>query len=74
MSPDRVDALVWAFTDLLVEPMESAGYFEWARQTAARLKPQPAPPPAKIYASGSQEYEAAPRDPLERFRRPYADE
>jgi phage terminase large subunit-like protein len=24
-SPDRVDALVWAFSELLVEPMESAG-------------------------------------------------
>src|SRR5438477_10230382 len=38
-SPDRVDALVWAFAELLVEPMSNEGYFEWARQKAASLKP-----------------------------------
>ena len=27
-SPDRVDALVWALTDLLVEPMSNEGIFE----------------------------------------------
>jgi hypothetical protein len=42
-SPDRVDALVWAFTDLLVEPMS---------------QPKPAPRPEPIYAIGSQEYAA----------------
>ena len=45
-SPDRVDALVWAFSELLVEPMESAGIFELARRNAEaaeqRRKPQPA--------------------------------
>jgi hypothetical protein len=44
-SPDRVDALVWAFSELLVEPMESAGIFElYCRQAEAaeqRNKPQP---------------------------------
>jgi hypothetical protein len=44
-SPDRVDALVWAFSELLVEPMESAGIYELYRQKAAdaaeRSKPQP---------------------------------
>jgi phage terminase large subunit-like protein len=37
-SPDRVDALVWAFTDLLVEPMKSEGIFELYRQMAAERK------------------------------------
>src|ERR1700731_3671323 len=35
-SPDRVDALVWAMSDLLVEPMPSEGHFEYMRQRAAR--------------------------------------
>jgi len=37
-SPDRVDALVWAMSDLLVEPMPSEGHFEYMRQRAAALK------------------------------------
>ena len=57
-SPDRVDALVWAFTELLVEPMSNEGYFEWARQKAASLKPKPPPAPKMVYAIGSMEYEA----------------
>ena len=44
-SPDRVDALVWAFSDLLVERMESEGIYELYRQQAEaaeqRRKPQP---------------------------------
>ena len=44
-SPDRVDALVWAFSELLVEPMASEGIFELDRQQAEageqRSKPQP---------------------------------
>ena len=43
-SPDRVDALVWAFTQLLVEPMKGEGIYEWYRQqaeaAAQRSKPQ----------------------------------
>ena len=57
-SPDRVDALVWAFADLLVEQMSNEGYYEWARQKAASLQPKPAPRPEPIYAIGSQEYAA----------------
>jgi phage terminase large subunit-like protein len=34
-SPDRVDALVWALSDLLVQPMPHAGIFERYRQLAA---------------------------------------
>jgi phage terminase large subunit-like protein len=55
-SPDRVDALVWALTDLLVEPMPSEGHFEYMRQRAAALKPPPEPP-KPVYAPGSMEYE-----------------
>jgi phage terminase large subunit-like protein len=34
-SPDRVDALVWALSDLLVQPMPHAGIFERYQQLAA---------------------------------------
>ena len=34
-SPDRVDALVWAATDLLIEPMSNWGLFELYRRRAA---------------------------------------
>jgi phage terminase large subunit-like protein len=51
-SPDRVDALVWALTELLVAPMKSAGFFEVMRRRAggetleeiARRPPPPDPP------------------------------
>jgi hypothetical protein len=33
-SPDRVDALVWAFSELLVEPMNGEGLFEFTASTA----------------------------------------
>jgi hypothetical protein len=33
-SPDRVDALVWAFSELLVEPMKGEGISELYRQQA----------------------------------------
>ena len=39
-SPDRVDALVWALTDLLVEPMNGYGIFEYVRQRAAEITGQ----------------------------------
>jgi phage terminase large subunit-like protein len=35
-SPDRVDALVWAFTELLVEPRAGDGIFEAYRRFAAK--------------------------------------
>jgi hypothetical protein len=34
-SPDRVDALVWALTELLVEPMKGFNIFELMRRRAA---------------------------------------
>jgi predicted phage terminase large subunit-like protein len=38
-SPDRVDALVWALTELLVEPMNNEGIFELYRQRALAIAP-----------------------------------
>jgi hypothetical protein len=32
-SPDRVDALVWAFSELLVEPMKSEGILSCTAET-----------------------------------------
>jgi phage terminase large subunit-like protein len=40
-SPDRVDALVWAVTELLVAPVPYAGLFEYYR-TQLAAKPSPA--------------------------------
>jgi hypothetical protein len=40
------------------EPMSNEGYFEWARQKAASLKPKPPPAPEMVYAIGSMEYAA----------------
>ena len=57
-SPDRVDALVWAFTDLLVEPMSNEGFYFWAKEKAASLQPRKPPLPEPIYAIGSMEYQA----------------
>src|SRR5436305_9738897 len=44
-SPDRVDALVWAFAELLVEPMSNEGYYDWLCMKAESLKPKPPPRP-----------------------------
>jgi phage terminase large subunit-like protein len=57
-SPNRADALVWALTDLLVEPMPAEGHFEYMRQLAASFKPAPPVPPPPVYAPGSLEYAA----------------
>ena len=43
---DQPNALVWAFSELLVEPMNSEGLYEFyrhqAKAAAQRSKPQPA--------------------------------
>ena len=58
-SPDRVDALVWAFSELLVEPMESEGIYEFYRQEAEAAEQRRKPQPAKtVYAPGSMEWQA----------------
>ena len=40
-SPDRVDALVWALTDLLVEPMPGQGIYEAYRRLSGQLAERP---------------------------------
>jgi phage terminase large subunit-like protein len=62
-SPDRVDALVWALTDLLVEEIASWGIYETARLKAEalvkeRLAATEAGRPKSEFAPGSQEYQA----------------
>jgi phage terminase large subunit-like protein len=54
-SPDRLDALVWGLTELLVE----WGVFEVTRQRAEELQRarQPPPPPQREYAVGSVEWQ-----------------
>ena len=56
-SPDRVDALVWAFSELLVEPMPGEGIYEFyrgqAEAAAQRSKPQP---PQSVPQPGSMEW------------------
>ena len=37
-SPDRVDALVWALTDLLLEPMPDQGIYDLYRQLAHKAR------------------------------------
>ena len=37
-SPDRVDALVWALTDLLLEPMPDQGIYDLYRQLAQKAR------------------------------------
>ena len=62
-SPDRVDALVWGLSDLLVEPMPNEGIFEYYRREAAALalrnkSDNPTGRPEMTYAPGSLEYAA----------------
>src|SRR5438309_1741356 len=58
-SPDRVDALVWALTDLLVEPMSNYGIFEYTRQKAAEITGQASrkQPVEQTWAIGSIEWQ-----------------
>src|SRR5271169_6050186 len=58
-SPDRVDALVWAFSELLVEPMKSEGIYEFYRREAKAAEQRRKPQPTKtVYAPGSMEWQA----------------
>ena len=56
-SPDRIDALVWAFSELLVEPIKGQGIYEpYSREEEAaeqRRKPQPA---QTVWQPGSMEW------------------
>ena len=56
-SPDRVDALVWAFSELLVEPMNGEGISEFYRRNAEAAEQRDKPQPTKtVYAPGSMEW------------------
>jgi phage terminase large subunit-like protein len=64
-SPGRVDALVWALTDLVLQPMNSWGMFELTRRQALGLpvgKSKPATEAAQsLPQPGSMEWFAAQR-------------
>jgi predicted phage terminase large subunit-like protein len=72
-SPDRLDALVWALTDLMIQPMQGWGWYELQRQRAeeaiGRNKPPPEDPDHIPWAPGSVEYEQAMREREERQRK-----
>ena len=56
-SPDRVDALVWAFSELLVEPMPGEGLYEFYRQQAkAAAQPSNPQPAQTVPQPGSMEW------------------
>jgi hypothetical protein len=60
-SPNRADALVWALTDLMLNPMKGWGAFEAARMRAEELKIKKEAPPAPkpvVYQPGSVEWQA----------------
>jgi hypothetical protein len=58
-SPDRVDALVWAFSELLVEPMKGEGIFELYRRDAESAEQRDKPQPTRTtWAIGSMESQA----------------
>ena len=72
-SPDRLDALVWALTDLLIQPMNGWGFYELQRQRAeeaiGRYKPLPEDPDHIPWAPGSVEYAQAMGEREERQRK-----
>ena len=55
----RVDALVWALTDLLVEPMKNYAFYELTRQRVEEMRQQNSKiePPQTVYARGSVEWQ-----------------
>ena len=60
-SPDRVDALVWAFSELMVEPMAGQGFYDLAREQAEAFEARKAQAEEAariipVYAVGSLEY------------------
>ena len=60
-SPDRCDALVWAFSELMVEPMAGQGFYDLAREQAEALEARKAQLEeaariVPVYAVGSLEY------------------
>jgi phage terminase large subunit-like protein len=55
MSPDRLDALVWAMFDLVVKQVPGMALYEMAKAQAKAL-PKPEPPQTPTFAPGSVEY------------------
>ena len=56
-SPGRVDALVWALTDLILQPMKSWGTYELYRQRAEAAQQRNKPQPVKTLPQpGSMEW------------------
>jgi hypothetical protein len=59
-SPNRADALVWALTDLMLNPMKGWGAFEAARMRAEEMQVKAAtttPPRPIVYQPGSVEWQ-----------------
>jgi phage terminase large subunit-like protein len=55
-SPDRVDALVWALTDLLLVPMVAEGIYEVYRElSGTRPEPGPSSDPAALLPKGARQ-------------------
>ena len=57
ISPDRLDALVWGLTELLVDQMPHWGIFEYTRQRAEAIRGQNPSLPEPVYAIGSLEWQ-----------------
>jgi hypothetical protein len=58
-SPNRADALVWALTDLMLNPMKGWGGYEAARMRVEELQTKKSAPPAPravVYQPGSAEW------------------
>jgi phage terminase large subunit-like protein len=66
-SPGRVDALVWALSDLILQPMPSFGMYELYRRQAAALalveNNAPTGRPELTYAPGSVEFSEGKQPP-----------
>jgi predicted phage terminase large subunit-like protein len=56
-SPDRLDALVWAFTDLMLEAIPCSGLLELYQRELGATADQRPEPPKITYAKGSVEWQ-----------------
>lgn len=67
-SPDRLDALVWAFTELMLNnPIPGFGLMEHMRQQAEALRPTPSENQRPQPAPGSVEHQLALQEQAERI-------
>jgi predicted phage terminase large subunit-like protein len=62
-SPDRVDALVWALTELLVTPMKGWGMFELMRQRYEAMKATKHQHYCPAPAAGESDYDIVDEEP-----------